>query len=86
MAEAHCSYFFNRFQAHLFLFCSCSYDEQPGDPIELENNVNDCSSNAPLLGKKSGVYTRMVGLKVKSCITIKKLEEYHISFNDGTSD
>ena len=57
MAEAHCSYFFNRFQAHLFLFCSCSYDEEPGDPIELENNVNERSSNAPLLGKKvRGLY------------------------------
>ena len=37
---------------------------QPGDPIELED-VNDRSSNAPLVGKKSGIHTKMVGFKVK---------------------
>ena len=24
LTEAHCSYFFSGFQAHLFLFCSCN--------------------------------------------------------------
>ena len=45
------------------------------DLIEPEDNVNNCSLNALLVGKKkSGVYTKRVSLKVKSCNTTKNLE------------
>ena len=86
LAEAHCSYFFSEFQAHLFLFCSCSCEVQPGDLIELEDNVTNRSSNAPLVGKKiRGLYENG-WFKGESIYHNNSLGEYHISFNDGTSD
>ena len=67
--------FFCGFQAHLVLFCSCSCEVQPGDSTELEDNVNNRSSNAPIVGKKPGIYTKMIGVKVKSCITLTNMKK-----------
>ena len=80
LAETHCSYFFCGSQTHLFFFCSCSCEVRPGDPIELEINVSDRSSNAPLKGK------RIRGLYENGWFEGEIMYYNKNSFNDGTSN
>ena len=72
LTEAHSSYFFCGFQAHLVLLCPCSSEVHTG---KLEDNVSDRLSHAPIVDKKnSGVNAKMIVLKVKSCIRTTDLE------------
>ena len=74
LAEAHCSYFFSGFQAHLSLFCSFHDCQLAKTAIAVGGwGIHIFGAKVLYFPELPGVYTKMVNLKVKSCTTTANL-------------
>ena len=59
---------------------------QPGEQVEIEDNVNDRTLDAPLVGKKVNSLYENGWLEGKILYFNTQIREYNILFTDGTPD